>query len=654
MGSTYHYRIVGENNAGKDYGSDVTFTTSPLAPSATTDPATSVDSDSAVLNGTVNPNGADTTCYFEYGTTTSYGSTTAVVSAGSGSGNVSVSSSISRLELATTYHYRLVAVNTVGTTNGLDQAFTTNSLAPSATTQPATSITTDSAVLNGTVDPNASPTTYYFEYGVSTAYGSTTLLTSAGSGGEDVSVNAAVSGLNSGTTYHARIFARNATGESYGDDVVFTTASDADPIVSTAAISSITRNSASSGGNVISDGGAPVTARGVCWNTKVNPTVSNNKTTDGTGTGSFTSSLTGLIPGTTYHIRAYVTNALGTSYGIDISFTTFYASILYVNSDGICGGKTPCYSKIQEGIDAAPDGSEILVHQGTYNESISLTSGKTVVVKGGYNSTYSQQTDNATFVYGQTIQAYSGSLKYQMLSILLQPGNTWTDPVTGMVFVRVEGGCYEMGCGDWTDSCYDNELPVHEVCVNGFWMGKYEVTQGQWQQIMGSNPSYFDYGDNYPVERVSWDDCQEFIDDLNSERGSVFRLPTEAEWEYAARSGGRKEKYAGGDDLDSLGWYEANSGDQTHEVGTKVANGLGIYDMSGNVYEWCQDWYAFEYYDDSPTDNPPGPSTGSNRVFRGGSCYDGAGDCRSANRIRFTPGYRYDDLDFRLAFSAGQ
>ena len=115
------------------------------------------------------------------------------------------------------------------------------------------------------------------------------------------------------------------------------------------------------------------------------------------------------------------------------------------------------------------------------------------------------------------------------------------------------------------------------------------------------------------METVSWDDCQIFIDDLNSQSGSVFRLPTEAEWEYAARSGGREEKYAGGDDLNSLGWYYINSGGHTHEAGTKAANGLGIYDMSGNVYEWCSDWYVHDYYSSSPRDNPQGPSSGSSR-----------------------------------------
>lgn len=235
-----------------------------------------------------------------------------------------------------------------------------------------------------------------------------------------------------------------------------------------------------------------------------------------------------------------------------------------------------------------------------------------------------------------------------------QPGDTWTEPTTGMEFVWVEGGCYNMGCGDWTDNCDSDEKPVHEVCVDGFWVGKYEVTQGQWKQIMGNNPSYFDNGDNYPVEQVSWNDCQDFIDNLNSKSSETFRLPTEAEWEYAARSGGKPQKYAGGDDVDSLGWYEGNSGGQTHEVGTKSPNGLGIYDMSGNVWEWVSDWYDDDYYENSPTDNPQGPSSGSYRVNRGGSWVNRAQYCRTAYRGWNSPGDTGSNLGFRLALSPGQ
>lgn len=233
-------------------------------------------------------------------------------------------------------------------------------------------------------------------------------------------------------------------------------------------------------------------------------------------------------------------------------------------------------------------------------------------------------------------------------------GKTWTDPVTGMDFVWVPGGCFDRGCGDWDGECCDSELPVREVCLDGFWMGKYEVTQGQWTQIMGSNSSNFQSGDNYPVEQVSWYDTQDFIAELNSQGFSTFRLPTEAEWEYAARSGGREEKYAGGDDLDNLSWYSGNSGMETHEVGTKAANGLGIYDMSGNVSEWVSDWYESNYYSESPQDNPQGPETGSFRVLRGGSWYELAPYCRAAYRFYSSPDYRESGIGFRLALSPGQ
>ncbi len=195
----------------------------------------------------------------------------------------------------------------------------------------------------------------------------------------------------------------------------------------------------------------------------------------------------------------------------------------------------------------------------------------------------------------------------------------WKDPTTGMEFVWVEGGTYQMGCGSPAGNCPPNETPEHEVTVSGFWIGKYSVTQGQWQKVMGNNPSGFKKGDNYPVETVSWDDAKEFILKLNARSGYSFRLPTEAEWEYAARSGGKAEKYAGGNDVDAVAWYGANSGKSTHPVGTKAPNGLGIYDMSGNVWQWCEDIYDVDAYKKHQRNNPISNSGGSSRVLRGGS-----------------------------------
>ncbi len=218
-----------------------------------------------------------------------------------------------------------------------------------------------------------------------------------------------------------------------------------------------------------------------------------------------------------------------------------------------------------------------------------------------------------------------------------------TDDLIEMVFV--EGGTFEMGSnkGD------SDEKPVHKVTVNSFYMGKYEVTQKQWKAIMGNNPSYFK-GDDLPVENVSWNDVQEFIKKLNQTTGQHYRLPTEAEWEYAARGGNesRGYKYSGSNNIDEVAWYDKNSGNHTHQVGTKAPNELGIYDMTGNVWEWCSDWYNKNYYRHSPQNNPQGPASGKYRVLRGGSWLNLAGNCRVANRYWYVPDFTYLTIGFRV------
>ena len=216
-----------------------------------------------------------------------------------------------------------------------------------------------------------------------------------------------------------------------------------------------------------------------------------------------------------------------------------------------------------------------------------------------------------------------------------------------MEFVWVPSGAFQMG--DLFGDGSDDEKPVHEVELDGFWIGTYPITQGQWEKIMGSNPSHFKKGDNYPVETVSWDDTQKFLEKLNQHDSGRFRLPTEAEWEYACRSGGKKEKYAGGNDPDKVGWYDENSGSTTHPVGTKAPNGLGLYDMSGNVWEWVQDIYADDAYGKHARRNPI--YDGSSRVSRGGSWLGGARGMRSAVRYRSTPDGRFDSIGLRVVFA---
>ena len=214
--------------------------------------------------------------------------------------------------------------------------------------------------------------------------------------------------------------------------------------------------------------------------------------------------------------------------------------------------------------------------------------------------------------------------------------------------VRVEGGTFTMGATAEQGSDADNdEKPAHQVTLSTYYIGKYEVTQAEWQAVMGTNPSRFK-GDNLPVENVNWFDCQEFIRKLNELTGKEFRLPTEAEWEYAARGGKRSygAKYAGGSDIGNVAWYKENSNETTHPVGLKRANELGLYDMSGNVWEWCQDWKG-DYSSTSQT-NPQGPATGTGRVLRGGSWLNVARFCRLSFRFNYDPDGSYYGLRLAL------
>lgn len=214
--------------------------------------------------------------------------------------------------------------------------------------------------------------------------------------------------------------------------------------------------------------------------------------------------------------------------------------------------------------------------------------------------------------------------------------------------IYVEGGTFTMGCtSEQGGECDSDENPSHQVSLGDFWIGETEVTQALWKAVMGSNPSYFK-GDNLPVERVSWNDCQEFIRKLNQLTGKTFRLPTEAEWEYAARGGNKSRhyKYAGSNNVGDVAWYTDNSSSATHPVKGKQANELGLYDMSGNVWEWCEDWKGS--YSSSAQSDPKGPSSGSDRVLRGGSWFNDAGSCRVSNRNGIYPGIRHNGSGFRL------
>jgi formylglycine-generating enzyme required for sulfatase activity len=209
-------------------------------------------------------------------------------------------------------------------------------------------------------------------------------------------------------------------------------------------------------------------------------------------------------------------------------------------------------------------------------------------------------------------------------------------------FARVPAGKFPMG----SENRYNNEKPVHAVSLNAFLMGRTEVTQGLWQAVMGSNPAHFKNGGECPVEMVSWNDCQEFIDRLNDWTGGGFRLPSEAEWEYACRAGSSGAPGAG---IDESAWYRDNSGGKTHPLAGKKSNAWGLHDMLGNVLEWCQDWFAEDYYSRSPASNPRGPKSGAYRVVRGSGWRSSAEGVCCTIRINSAPHYSFNTIGLRLA-----
>ena len=276
-----------------------------------------------------------------------------------------------------------------------------------------------------------------------------------------------------------------------------------------------------------------------------------------------------------------------------------------------------------------------------FNGSLSFGSHKVYATAGGKRTAE------------RTVDVPNGIGALQPLALAFFDNVNKTFTVKGVKFtmVAVEGGTFTMGAtSEQGSDAAGDEKPTHQVTLSSYYIGKTEVTQALWKAVMGKNPSKFK-GDNLPVENVSWDDCQEFIKKLNALTGKNFRLPTEAEWEYAARGGNksRSYKYSGSNNIDDVAWYNKNSENRTHPVKTKQSNELGIYDMCGNVWEWCQDRYGD--YSSATQTNPKGATTGSNRVNRGGSSGSYGRYCRSSYRSYNTPGYSDKFLGLRLALT---
>ena len=312
------------------------------------------------------------------------------------------------------------------------------------------------------------------------------------------------------------------------------------------------------------------------------------------------------------------------------------------------GGTASIDAKLSSGrsisITCATAGAHIFV-DGTdmgaspFNGSLSFGSHKVYATAGGKRTAE------------RTVEVPNGSGALQPVALSFLGNQTFTVKGVEFTMIAVEGGTFTMGATpEQGKDAEKDEKPTHLVMLSSYYIGETEVTQALWKAVMGKNPSRYN-GDNNPVEQVSWNDCQDFIKKLNALTGKNFRLPTEAEWEFAARGGNKSRgyKYSGSKNIGDVAWYENNSDDKTRPVKTKQPNELGIYDMSGNVEEWCQDWYG-KYTSDSQI-NPTGPNSRLTRLLRGGCWFARARDCRSSIRCGYTPDLRHGTIGFRLALS---
>jgi formylglycine-generating enzyme required for sulfatase activity len=541
---------------------------------------------------------------------------------------------------------------------------------PIISTEDATNIYATTATCNGTIhsDGGYEITQRGFCIGTLPNPDKNGPYTMDGKGLGNFSTN--LSGLQRNKTYYVRAYAINQKGTYYGNEKSFNT-TPSTIFMTTNEVTNISATSATCGGNITDDGGADIEYTGICWSTKPNPTLFDNHTTDGKLFGNYSSAMANLSPNTKYYVCAYAKTKDETVYANERSFTTTDNNIIISTNEvtNINATSATCGGNIADdgGLTIVQSGICWSTSQNPTTDDDHTTDGKSI---GSYSSSMTNLTANTTYyvrAYAKTSnQTFYGNEKNF---------KTNSSPINHqMIFVA--GGTFQMGCTSEQSNCHSDESPVHTVTVSNFYISKYETTNQQFADFMnaiGANingsynsTEYLDMDDtdceinysggqfvpesgkgNHPVVEVTWYGADAYA------KWAGGRLPTEAEWEYAARGGNKASAtlYAGGNTLDNVGWYYGNSGSSTHIVGQKQPNELGIYDMSGNVWEWCNDWYSNSYYSSSPQNNPQGPSSGTYRVFRGGSWDTYAQNCRVANRNYYIPGSSNYNYGFRVARS---
>ena len=564
------------------------------------------------------------------------------------------------------------------------QSFTT-AVAPTITTKTLTSIDSTSATASCTItNPNGlSITAAGFAYSSSNRAPTTTndylTINNTGKLNGDYTLN--LTPLKPYTTYYVRSYINYNGYIYYGNVQSFTTLPTL-PTININPIINFSTTTADVPFTIFNQFNVSITKAGIVYSSSNNTptTTDGNVALGSTGNlaGNYTLRLSSLTANTTYNVRGYIIYNGNTYYSNVQSFTTLLtdrtiitnavtnitnttatANINIINPKGL---SINYIGVVYSSSNSTPTTANNFISKrstgniaGNYTFDLSnLTANTTYYVRGFISDDYNGNTTFNGIVYG-TVQSFTTT---NVLPTTLTLANLEANMVT------VPAGSFTMGAtseqlannGDgfsfwWSPSTQQVSLSSYKIC-------RFEVTQQLWQDVMGTNPCAFNggsYGTNLqrPVEQVSWNDCQSFITKLNQLTGKNYRLPTEAEWEYAARGGANSTYsyiYSGSNTLNDVAWTSSNSGSQTHTIGTKQANALGLYDMSGNVWEWCNDWYGD--YSNTGVTNPQGPATGSSRVVRGGSWSINGFIIRVSYRIYSSPSHSSGSYGIRLVFSS--
>lgn len=440
------------------------------------------------------------------------------------------------------------------------------------------------------------------------------------------------------------------------------------PSVSSVTISDIGVGKATFSARILDDGNGTVSDCGFCYSTSANPTITDAKTSYGKATADFGKTITGLSENTEYHVRAYATNELGTAYGEDVTFQTQEVTVPVLSAVTM-GTVSNTFAEVEATVTSLSNGT--LVDAGfvyslnpypTLNDKL-LSCGKNTSLKSKIQGLQPEAKYYIrAYATNQKGTAYGEERSFITTKTIVNPYTTITVETSyGYVqfdMAKVDGGTFTMGAQSSSASQpnYDknadtDEKPTHTVTLSSFYIGKTEVTQQLWYVVMGSYPnisSTYGRGDDYPVYNVTYSQCEQFIKKLNTLTGKTFRFPTEAEWEFAARGGvnSNEYKYSGSSTVGTVAWYGSNASNKTHPVAQKTANEINVFDMSGNVWEWCSDWYG--NYTMSSQTNPTGATSGPGHVIRGGAYNDAPTECRVSVRSNAAANSSFSTLGLRL------